>query len=190
MPTRRTFLSSLAALIPAWLVPARAKASPAAQPCCCDSFIHPGDTTKFTAAHPISWDLDRALAELNESNRWIPVTERLPEPKEHRAFYNLDNSTTVGTIIPCVVSDHVLVTCVNGYVTIGMWTASGNSNQWVNINLHGPIYVTHWRPLPAPPTSGCCNSFIHPGDTTKFTAANAVEFSHDFIPPLPPSPSA
>jgi hypothetical protein len=66
--------------------------------------------------------LEKRIAELEAANRWIPVSERLPD-------------------------EQIWVNATNGIVTFpsifgyGEWMSSGG---WIND-------VTHWRPLPQPP---------------------------------------
>lgn len=78
---------------------------------------------------------------IEEPDRWIPVSERLPD-----GHHDLHDGTWV--------SDYVLV-CSDGsqYVTTGSVFHDGDNIRWVNNWRNGPIVVTHWQPLPAPPKS-------------------------------------
>jgi hypothetical protein len=79
-------------------------------------------------------DITRLTAELEamkEAHRWIPVTEKVPETGVYVAFWN--------GIEPQF-----------GYHTRGIprWTASGGP-YYLGNNYH---LITHWQPLPQPPT--------------------------------------
>lgn len=233
MPTRRTFLSSLAALIPAWLVPTWAKASSDAQsPDClpvsgmtsaraaqflrdnnpsrtCPFFKaefgdgpHISDYPELKAATAglDSYDDEMCLSTNDKSemafarlgilptrvdvsvlrliqiarcisfsrdgnhgdpltaddiayacgDRWIPVTERLPEVNKTRQsiFANLD---------PCFQSDPILVT--DGKKVWSSWIRTRPDSRywypgsnWLIVGDSERSPVTHWRPMPAPPT--------------------------------------
>jgi len=68
------------------------------------------------------------VAELEETNQWIPVEERLPEGR-----------------VEFVVHDRV---CIGYHVpSVPQWTDEKG------FYFHGNYYknVTHWRPLPEPP---------------------------------------
>lgn len=73
--------------------------------------------------------LDQAhaeLAELRESNRWIPVSERLPE-----------------------WSERVLIRMSNYYTVIASYFSI--PNYWKNDSGATVLNVTHWMPLPPMP---------------------------------------
>lgn len=61
--------------------------------------------------------------------RWIPVTERLPEPKREHYL--------------CYLDDDSIAVCYWSNVSI-----RGNKWEWHNPNWKE---VTHWMPLPEPP---------------------------------------
>lgn len=72
--------------------------------------------------------------ELEEAQRWIPVTERLPEDR-------------------CIV---LLFDSMDRVVTTGWGWHIGSAPQWATVfgtYYHGDKYswITHWRPLPPPP---------------------------------------
>ena len=74
------------------------------------------------------------IAVAQERQRWIPVTERLPE---------VSNSWGVSDIVLCIISDP------SGYPppNPGLWVYL-EDGRWT---CHGQIVrVTHWMPLPAP----------------------------------------
>ena len=147
MPNRRTFLSSLVALIPAWLVPSWANGT--VRP----NGTYPGQSvTSFTihkwpvGAEFTNPDGDAKIA-WTES-RWIPVTERLPEMKP--------DMIGIGK-----VSEVVLI-----------WDAPTPGIPWGNVAMDRAVgrpdgsviwreafsetsgnlqSITHWRLLPAPP---------------------------------------
>ena len=80
-----------------------------------------------------------AISALREQPRWIPVTERLPDNKEH------------DWVLAQVVED-------NGYMHIPkVMEYRQNRNDWFEetygwISEHnGAFVVTHWMPLPEPP---------------------------------------
>jgi len=69
------------------------------------------------------------IARLREAQRWIPVSERLPEPGEY-----------------------VNVKSAAGYIDT-LFHGYGDDNTWYNVagwNYH-PDSITHWMPLPEPP---------------------------------------
>jgi len=78
-------------------------------------------------------EMARELLERREADRWIPVSERLPEDRKPVLVF------TVGLSKPD-----------------GIRMASFNKDQPLSMFWHGQIAgygkgVTHWRPLPAPP---------------------------------------
>ena len=90
----------------------------------------------FNAISEIS-KLRKRIAELEEKQRWIPVSERLPEFGTSILFY-----------------DSILEKINKGTCT----ALGGNKNnlQWYtddNLFYHGNRceYITHWMPLPEPP---------------------------------------
>lgn len=62
------------------------------------------------------------------TNRWIPVTEGLP-----------DADTTVMTFEPDSIEP--------------IWPGYYDGEQWKDVMGDGRIHVTHWMPLPDPPES-------------------------------------
>lgn len=75
------------------------------------------------------------IAVAQERQRWIPVTERLPE---------ISNSWGVSDIVLCIISDPSGYTPPNPglcvYLEDGRWTCHGQI-----------VRVTHWMPLPDGP---------------------------------------
>ena len=75
------------------------------------------------------------IAVAQERQRWIPVTERLPE---------ISNSWGVSDIVLCIISDPSGYTPPNPglcvYLEDGRWTCHGQI-----------VRVTHWMPLPEGP---------------------------------------
>ena len=75
------------------------------------------------------------IAVAQKRQRWIPVTERLPE---------ISNSWGVSDIVLCIISDPSGYTPPNPglcvYLEDGRWTCPGQI-----------VRVTHWMPLPAAP---------------------------------------
>jgi hypothetical protein len=72
------------------------------------------------------------LAKLKEERRWIPVTERLPEP--------------FVSVLACIPSDAPLPTVHESYIA--------DHEAWVCIltaERYKPGEVTHWIPMPEPP---------------------------------------
>ena len=67
----------------------------------------------------------------NTENRWIPVTERLPE-EDTRVLVYLNIEKTDANIYTFFDTDRIL----NG--------------KWVRWNT----YISHWMPLPEPPKEG------------------------------------
>lgn len=91
------------------------------------------------------------LLERRKADRWIPVSERLPEMNIHKESKNrngriefaFDTSSLVETFNPSgVEGDSSIQTRYQHQRRISYVKNEGN---WV----HGG--VTHWRPLPAPP---------------------------------------
>lgn len=78
------------------------------------------------------------IAVLQERQRWIPVTERLPEANEFEEAGGMSkvvlgiakNDSGFSLFNPCL--------CV--YLSDGRWIFRGK-----------PVTVTHWMPLPEPP---------------------------------------
>ena len=74
---------------------------------------------------PIEDDLRKRIAELEAAQRWIPVSERLPE-------------------------DWTMVLFTNGVTRgIGQFDKDGFYDYWYEYSFNKP--VTHWMPLPNPP---------------------------------------
>lgn len=75
------------------------------------------------------------IAVAQDQQRWIPVTERLPE---------VSNSWGVSDIVLCIISDPSGYPPPNPglcvYLDDGRWTCPGQI-----------VRVTHWMPLPEPP---------------------------------------
>ena len=75
------------------------------------------------------------IAVAQERQRWIPVTERLPE---------VSNSWGVSDVVLCIISDPSGYPPPNPgfcvYLDDGRWTCPGQI-----------VRVTHWMPLPEPP---------------------------------------
>ena len=70
---------------------------------------------------------------------WIKVTDRLPEPSI-RVLINCDRDLN-GLLYECDSHGFTFKTVVSGY-------SRGNL----------PSYVTHWMPLPEPPTAEQCGT--------------------------------
>ena len=80
------------------------------------------------------------LSRLREAERWVPVTERLPE---YTADYN------VACNIGCMLGGYE---CVRTY---RFERIKGEKPKWCIPNKFDEIVVvTHWRPLPAGPGEG------------------------------------
>ena len=74
---------------------------------------------------PIEDALQARIAELEQQQRWIPVSERLPE-------------------------DWTMVLFTNGVTRgIGQFDKDGFYDYWYEYSFNKP--VTHWMPLPNPP---------------------------------------
>lgn len=75
------------------------------------------------------------IAVLQEREKWVPVTERLPE---------ISNSWGVSDVVLCIISDPSGYPPPNPglcvYLEDGRWTCHGRI-----------VRVTHWRPLPDKP---------------------------------------
>lgn len=74
---------------------------------------------------------DKELAELREANRWIPVSERLPEKEgDYLGYYSLEKVT------------------FKARYRHGEWSALSNES-------YSALWrVTHWKPMPEPPQKG------------------------------------
>jgi hypothetical protein len=76
------------------------------------------------------------------TDRWISVDERLPDGEPRNVL----------TVNDCGA---VLVGCYDaeyGWLHIGLTSEREANQAAARVGLR-PIYVTHWRPLPAPPDS-------------------------------------
>jgi len=102
------------------------------------------ETTAFTAATAKIWPeangfVSHYTVPLFAESRWIPVAERLPEPRMVVAVYVQGDAPADRSI---TVAHHWL----------GQWrsTYAGEEplEEWCNVDGD----VTHWMPLPAPPT--------------------------------------
>jgi hypothetical protein len=82
----------------------------------------------------------KRLRELDDKQRWIPVTERLPEK----------------------ITNKVIVRCQNDYIGFGHYEDYKGKRTWYNLESDRPFTdwdledcesyaVTHWMPLPEPP---------------------------------------
>jgi hypothetical protein len=80
----------------------------------------------LTALTADNASLRAQLDELKEANRWVPVTERLPED-----------------------SNHVIVMLKRGRVDFGYYDTA--KEEWWDKYDDGLMSVSHWRPLPSAP---------------------------------------
>lgn len=102
-----------------------------------DTGLSPDDVTDLMSSHAV------AIGELAKMPKWIPVTERFPEPLSRRNDYKGKRMT----------SETVLCVCVqNGgkrMVKEGRCEFYGGTPVW---RIPGTIdSVTHWMPMPKPP---------------------------------------
>jgi len=105
-------------------------------PCTCDSIeiaILKGQLGHFKyldeegvkEIESLTTQLAETRKELSEANKWIPVSERLPDDNEDVLAFDSYESV-----------------CAEGYFSDGkQWFVIG----WINYN------ITHWMPLPKPP---------------------------------------
>lgn len=77
------------------------------------------------------WHVFDVINEQPAVNRWIPCSERLPEPLQN--------------VIICTDIKTVTVAWINGNEWYFADTGNGHIEQW------GLDDVTHWMPLPEPP---------------------------------------
>lgn len=87
-------------------------------------------------------NLKERIAELESAQRWVPVSERLPE--EDGQYVGYTNTGLVGT--HWLVDGHFVVTysCEQNWLT--------TPTSWILESASGgDVYVTHWMPLPEPP---------------------------------------
>jgi len=100
-----------------------------ADPCPHQRAIHAAVSDCYT--HAVNWR-DRALAveadlaALRESARWVPVGERLPDEGKDVLAFTLDNNVK------------------------SLWFERQRFETDEGSRIHHD-YVTHWRPMPAPP---------------------------------------
>ena len=83
---------------------------------------------KYWNIRPIEDDLRKRIAELEEKQRWIPVSERLPDNWESVLTIDISKST------------RDMVTAFYNPET-SLWSTHFSCDLW----------VTHWMPLPEPP---------------------------------------
>ena len=90
----------------------------------------------FDALRAENERLTAEVARLREANRWIPVTERLPD---------LGGSMSSGQVFVTIAP----------YTVVCQASYSALTERWYYANGERIISdVTHWRPLPEPPEGG------------------------------------
>lgn len=78
------------------------------------------------------------IAVLQEREKWVPVTERLPETNEFEEAGGM--SKVVLGIVKNDFGSSLFNPCLCVYLSDGRWIFRGK-----------PVTVTHWRPLPNGP---------------------------------------
>ena len=96
--------------------------------------------------------LQARIAELEATQRWIPVSERLPETDGQYIGYT--NTGLVGT--HWLVDGHFVVTysCEQNWLT--------TPTSWILESASGgDVYVTHWMPLPESPNDTQTQTIVY-----------------------------
>ena len=84
--------------------------------------------------------------------KWIPVTERLPE--EHESiFAKVYRTERWEPLMFLNVSDDVLVVVKYENGETKVKTTHTTDGEWRLISIYGAKEVTHWMPLPSPPST-------------------------------------
>ena len=103
----------------------------------------------------LAWLSDRfvELEKLRKENRWIPVGERLPE--EHDSmFAKFYGTEQWSNVMWKKQSDQVNVVLGFEDGTRTVSTLYTHDEQWKYTNKIVKQKVTHWQPLPQPPSTG------------------------------------
>lgn len=100
------------------------------------------------AADALAWLVNNApallvAAELGMASRWIPVTERLPEFGAKASGIKRES---------CITLSEAGVIAMNWTENTYAVTAKGKRPRWEWNHRVSPWVVTHWMPLPPPPT--------------------------------------
>jgi hypothetical protein len=98
------------------------------------------------------YKLQKRIAELEEKQRWIPVSERLPETDGQYIGYT--NTGLVGT--HWLVDGHFVVTysCEQNWLTT-------TTSRILESTSGGDVYVTHWMPLPESPNDTQTSTIVY-----------------------------
>lgn len=112
--------------------------------------IYVGETAIEEDAEFISWartDVSKLINEierLRALNRWIPVTERLPEYNKHILLYLKDGEGATAQVVGCLYhSDNKFLKHLSGEYKA--FDGDDFSSNFLNKE-----YVIAWRPLPEP----------------------------------------
>ena len=105
-------------------------------------------TPDYTSTMPdtvINTILD-ALRQMRKPSKWIPVSERLPEPINQTSGTDIKNTYLVARYENCNPKGYFY-----GYQLARYWKSG-----WSGIDGSYSLSVTHWMPLPKPPESDAC----------------------------------
>ena len=77
-------------------------------------------------------DHAKPVPDINVGNKWIPVTERLPDKhRTYLCYYGFNQ-----------FRDYMMIGCLD-------WIMFDKHPHWQHES--GGVFVTHWMPLPEPP---------------------------------------
>lgn len=105
-------------------------------------FGDPDDAQYAHASDVVAWAINE-IDRLRDERRWIPVEERLPEINDPKPSSRVLAAVEGGRVFELEFG-------MNVYAK----TEKGRAPRWKWNGMICPWKVTHWQPLPAPPSEG------------------------------------